>query len=125
MFLAHPIRLSQREVAVARCLTAAREFESEDDVIIWMIDNQLARRNINDGIKYVLADQKREALERIGLKRKQEMGAIGGASHGIKVLSLSDKTFIEPIAIDSDPASIEQPQPKKGIAPHNTQKEIA
>ena len=101
--------------------TTGREFESEDDVIIWMIDNQLARRNINDGIKYVLADQKREALLRIGLKN---MSVAGGdnTDYARAGLSLSDKPALLQLVRDIDsPKEL----PKKVIAPHNTQKEIA
>ena len=120
------------EIATRRGLpfkTTVREFESEDEVIIWMIDNQLARRNINDGIKYVLADQKREALERIGLKNNklstETRWEISRANSAVIALSLNDKAITKPIAIDSDPVSIEKPQTKKVIAPHNTRNEIA
>lgn len=102
--------------------TTGREFDSEDEVIIWMIDNQLARRNINDGIKYVLADQKREALLRIGLKNKADAGGDKKSESARSLLSLSDKSDLLQLVRDIDPP---KELPKKGIVPHNTQKEIA
>ena len=42
--------------------TENKHFDSEDDVKIWMIDNQEGRRNLTDGWKYKLQQRKKEIL---------------------------------------------------------------
>lgn len=42
--------------------TESKNFSSEDDVILWMIDNQNGRRNLTDGWKYKLQQRKKEIL---------------------------------------------------------------
>ena len=95
VFLAHnrhdKIETGQKKCAVAHCLTTGREFDSEDDVIIWMIDNQLARRNLSEFVKFELTATQKEALERIGLKVMQAMGAIGRDLQLNGGLSIVDK----------------------------------
>lgn len=46
--------------------TIDKEFDSEDDVRIWMIDNQEGRRNLTDGWKYKLKNTKKEILAKKG-----------------------------------------------------------
>ena len=48
--------------------TESKYFKNEDDVILWMIDNQNGRRNLNDGWKYKLQQRKKAIL----LKRAKE-----------------------------------------------------
>ena len=74
--------------------TESKQFDSEDDVILWMIDNQNGRRNLNDGWKYKLQQRKKEILTKKG---KQNISANKG---GTTTLSTIDKV------------------------PHNTRKEI-
>lgn len=119
--------------------TISKEFDSEDDVIIWMIDNQLARRNLSEFVKFELTATQKEALERIGLKNKS-IGGGDNTDYGRAVLSIVDKTVLVPtLTATDDQAQIEaqsspivkptiaipEPQPKKVIAPHNTRNEIA
>ena len=119
--------------------TTVREFASEDDVIIWMIDNQLARRNLSEFVKFELTATQKEAWERIGLKNKS-IGGGDNTDYGRAVLSTIDKTALVPtLTATDDQAQIEaqsspivkptiaipEPQPKKVIAPHNTRNEIA
>jgi len=114
---------NRHEIATRHGLTyrtIEREFADEDAVIVWMIDNQLARRNINDGIKYKLAVQKRDVLERIGLKKMQEMGAVGRKIQSNGGLSVTDNPPFP------EAESITHPeQPKKASVPHNTREQIA
>ena len=42
--------------------TVSKEFDSIDDVKVWMIDNQQGRRNLTDGWKFELAQVKKELL---------------------------------------------------------------
>lgn len=138
--------------------TISKDFASEDDVIVWMIDNQLARRNLSEYVKFELTATQKEALERIGLKKMQDGGGDKKSEEARSGLSIVDKPdlaknqnwaeYSSAIAnkdelIASHKASVEsthqqqpspivkpavvipEPQPKKVITPHNTQKEIA
>lgn len=69
--------------------TIDKEFDSEDDVKIWMIDNQDGRRNLTDGWKYKLQQIKKEILLKKG-KDKQLQTLKQGLD--IPVLSIIDKT---------------------------------
>jgi len=42
--------------------TENKHFDNEDDVYLWMIDNQNGRRNLTDGWKYKLQQRKKEIL---------------------------------------------------------------
>lgn len=79
--------------------TDERTFPSEDDVVIWMIDNQKGRRNLTDFVKLELAEIKRE---RLAHKGREKISKVQEARHA--GLSLS--------TIDKD-------------TPHNTRNEIA
>jgi N6-adenosine-specific RNA methylase IME4 len=46
--------------------TKALMLNSRDDAIVWIVDNQAGRRNLDDWAIYNLQDTKREALARIG-----------------------------------------------------------
>lgn len=81
-------------------ITAVHEFESEDDVVIWIIDNQKGRRNLTDFVKFELAQVKAECLKRKGQEKYER--TVGRPS---KSLSTIDNDFQEP--------------------KHNTQKTIA
>ena len=50
--------------------TEERQFEDEDAVMIWMIDNQMGRRNINNAEKIRLAMKKIDILSRAAEGRK-------------------------------------------------------
>ena len=77
--------------------TIDKEFKDDDEVIIWMIDNQDGRRNLTDGWKYKLQQIKKEIL----LKKGKKNMSIGGELK--EGLSIVDKPLLK----------------------HNTQKEIA
>ena len=80
------------EIAIKHKLkfeTQSKQFNSEDDVKIWMIDNQEGRRNLTDGWKYKLKNTKKEILIKIG-KEKQLQTLKQGVT--IPVLSIVDKT---------------------------------
>lgn len=77
--------------------TEIKDFPGEDDVVIWMIDNQKGRRNLTDFVKLELAEVKAERLRKKGREKQKETLKQG------PVLSIIDKTE----------------------APHNTRNEIA
>jgi site-specific DNA-methyltransferase (adenine-specific) len=83
--------------------TESKHFDSEDDVYLWMIDNQNGRRNLTDGWKYKLQQRKKEILANKG---KEEKSKAGGNKKSL--LSIVDKSDI-----------------KSENERHNTRKEIA
>ena len=88
--------------------TVEMEFESREHVKLWILENQLSRRNLTDGQRFDVALQKKEVLAQAGREKKVE----SGKEHhkGVpKVLSKNDNTF----------GSIKE-SPK-----HNTRQEIA
>jgi DNA modification methylase len=80
-----------------------KHFNDLDEVKVWIINNQLGRRNLPDYVKFELVQKKKKILLEIGRQKKINDGKIARDKQ-LGVLSLSDKT------------------PKE---PHNTQKEIA
>ena len=64
------------------------EFDSIEDVKVWMIDNQKARRNLTDGWKYELAQVKKAILLKKGREKQIQTLKKGDAP----VLSIVDKT---------------------------------
>jgi len=66
------------------------EFENLDDVKIWMIDNQMSRRNISDFIKFELIQKKKEILQARG--REKQIQTLGGYKHHPSDLSIIDRT---------------------------------
>jgi len=77
--------------------TENKHFENENDVKIWMIDNQNGRRNLTDGWKYKLQQNRKEILLEKG---KQNMSLGGELKEAL--------------------STIDKPLPK-----HDTRKEIA
>jgi site-specific DNA-methyltransferase (adenine-specific) len=71
--------------------TESKTFKDEDDVILWMIDNQNGRRNLTDGWKYKLQQRKKEILLEKGELKK----VVDGKNYRDKqlgVLSIVDNT---------------------------------
>jgi len=72
--------------------TLEMNFNSKNDVKLWMIDNQKGRRNLTDGWKFELAQKKKDIL----LQKGKENKIIAGKEFhkgNTKVLSTIDKTF--------------------------------
>lgn len=70
--------------------TIKMDFKSEDEVFIWMIDNQGGRRNLTDGWRYELIQKKREILLKKGKEKQSEGGKAIRKSQN-EVLSNIDK----------------------------------
>ena len=68
--------------------TKQKEFESEDVAKVWIIDNQNGRRNLTDGWKYELKQERKRLLATEGLKRKSH----GETAPGKTLLSHNDKS---------------------------------
>jgi hypothetical protein len=73
--------------------TESKEFESDDDVKIWMIDNQEGRRNLTDGWKYKLKNTKKEILFKKGEAKRIET-KIGNNNASKTKLSIIDQRCI-------------------------------
>jgi hypothetical protein len=69
-----------------------RDFESMDEVKVWMIDNQKGRRNLTDGWKFELAQERKKILAEKG---KENMSKGGGDQRS--GLSIVDKPDIKTI----------------------------
>ena len=80
--------------------TITQDFASENDVVIWMVDNQKGRRNLTDFVKLELAEVKADRLRRKG---RDKISKVQEARHAGVSLSIIDKD----------------------TTPHNTQREIA
>jgi phage N-6-adenine-methyltransferase len=70
--------------------TFEKEFDSEDDAMLWMLDTQAGRRNLTDGWRWDLKLKKREILLRQGKEKQKE--TLGGFKYEPSVLSNNDKT---------------------------------
>jgi len=77
--------------------TVEKEFANEIEAKIWIIDNNMARRNLTDFQKYETFELKRKLLKEKGREKQKETQLIGGyKSEQKSVLSKSDKTEKEP-----------------------------
>lgn len=70
--------------------TIEMQFDSDIDVKIWMIDNALSRRNLNDWQDYNLREKKRKLEANKGLEEQ-----IKGGGDKKSVLSIMDKSDIK------------------------------
>jgi len=72
-----------------------KKFDSIDEVKVWIINNQLGRRNLPDYVKFELIQKKKEILLEIGKKNMQEAGK-NGRYLQLGGLSIIDKPLKEP-----------------------------
>ena len=85
--------------------TIANEFDTREDVMLWMINNQLGKRNLPEYVKYELMEKKTEILKDKGKKTQGKR---------TDLLSTIDKK----LNIQEPLSTIDKPS-------HNTQKIIA
>ena len=69
--------------------TIQKEFANENEVKVWIIQNQLARRNLSDWQRYELTSERRKILEAEG---KKNLRKATGSSKGM-TLSTNDKVI--------------------------------
>ena len=86
------------------------EFSTKQDAMVWMIDNQLSRRNLPDFCKCELVAKKKELLLAAGIEKMEE----GGSKHAGNQYTDGK---MEGLSIMDKPST-----PKEA---HNTQKAIA
>ena len=89
--------------------TLPYEFKSDQEAKIWIIDNQKGRRNITDGWKWELAQEKKRLLEEKG--REKYKKDVGRPSKEKSLSIIDNNKFTD---------NIPKQEPK-----HNTQKELA
>jgi hypothetical protein len=68
------------------------DFDSEQEAMLWIINNQLGRRNLSDFQKIELMEKKKYILLEKGRERQREAGNQYGEKHPQEVLSLNDKS---------------------------------
>jgi N6-adenosine-specific RNA methylase IME4 len=66
-----------------------RDFESIDEVKVWMIDNQKGRRNLTDGWKFELAQERKKIIAEKG-KEKQSHGLTAPNKTLLSIVDKSD-----------------------------------
>ncbi len=81
----HGIPLRTREV----------QFASEDEAKLWIISNQLARRNISEYARFELVEKRKSILLEMGRQKQQSAGR-EARDKQLGVLSIIDKTPEEP-----------------------------
>jgi N6-adenosine-specific RNA methylase IME4 len=70
--------------------TSEKAFESRDDAMLWIIDNQNSRRNLSDYVKFELKDKKTEILSKKG-KEKQLQTLKQNATTVPSIIDKTDK----------------------------------
>lgn len=69
-----------------------RVFESEYKAMVWIINNQLGRRNLTDFQRAELVTKKKDLLLEKGREKQREAGERYGEKHPREVLSFNDRT---------------------------------
>lgn len=118
--------------------TTQMDFASRNDAMLWMIKNQLARRNLSAADRILLAQKQRPMLEEIARKNQQEAGGDHKSEEFKKSAVVnSDKSRSEEIAVvqsdksdpDETPSVYEllgvDPEPPKKANKVNVRDEIA
>ena len=86
-------------------------FESEDHAVLWIIDNQMGRRNLTDFVKLELEEIKNDTTFRIQGINNMSMGAINRGFAGNQYKKVDGLSIMD--------------KPSKTEPVHNTQKKIA
>lgn len=102
------------------------EFESKEDVKLWMIDNQKGRRNLSDFVKYELSQIKAEILREKGREKISKVVSLANqinpkkSDNDFSTLSIIDKVENKIKAYDTEVKEVAEK-----IKKHNTRNEIA
>jgi len=81
---------------IAYC-TTSMDFDNRQDVIVWMLENQLGRRNLTEGQRYQLASSLAEIVAEQGKQNQREAGKQYGEGHPKEELCLNLDKALEPI----------------------------
>jgi hypothetical protein len=77
--------------------TSDRSFNSRDDARVWIINNQLGRRNLNDSDRIILAEKKAESLRVLAKENQSQAG--GDKKSEKSLLSQKTKAVKDPINV--------------------------
>lgn len=110
--------------------TMQKDFASRDDVLLWMIDTQFSRRNLDAPDRILLAQKKAPILERLAKQRQREYYGNQYDNRTVVQMDKSpssetsfvqmDKTEKEPI-----PKPEPKPEPKEPPKPIHVREEVA
>lgn len=108
--------------------TMQKDFASRDDVLLWMIDTQFSRRNLDAPDRILLAQKKAPILERLARKKQVEAGAKNIEKYNETSFVHLDKTSKKKEPIQSEkqihPAET-KPEPKEPPKPIHVREEVA
>lgn len=98
--------------------TVQEDFKSRDDVLLWMIDTQFSRRNLDAPDRILLAQKKAPILERLARKKQVEAGGDKKSSEYKEIAFVQmDKSDLE--------NPIPKPEPKQEQKPIHVREEVA
>ena len=96
--------------------TVQKEFTSRDEVMLWMIDTQFSRRNLDAPDRILLAQKKAPILEKLARKKQVKAGTEFGKGLPKKeeiAFVNNDKSYISEqpkTAVPEKPKAVEQPK---------------
>ena len=90
-----------------------QDLKSKDEVLLWMIDNQITRRNLSSGNKIILAQRKAPILEKLAKANLKLASGGDRKSENYKNQGLSEVTKVDCKKPETtQPQKIEYSKPK-------------
>lgn len=78
--------------------TTTKDFADRNEAMLWMIDNQLARRNVSTADRILLAQTKKPLLEKLAKQRQQLSGKMYGRGMNKEIGCVkTDTTYVDDI----------------------------
>ena len=104
--------------------TVQEDFKSRDDVLLWMIDTQFSRRNLDAPDRILLAQKKAHILERLARKKQVEAGA-----KNIEKYNETSFVHLDKTSKNKEPIQPTKPEPnlekKESPKPIHVREEVA
>lgn len=106
--------------------TVQKDFASRDDVMLWMIDTQFSRRNLDAPDRILLAQKKAPILERLARKSHYEAVAKSNSERTKQKTIVVQMDNDEKLAINQPTISpVSKPEPKEPPKPIHVREEVA
>lgn len=106
--------------------TVQKEFTSRDDVLLWMIDTQFSRRNLDAPDRILLAQKKAPILERLARKSHYEAVAKSNSERTNQKAIVVQMDNDEKLAINQPTVSpVPKPETKEPPKPIHVREEVA
>lgn len=108
--------------------TIEKDFKSRDEVLLWMIDTQISRRNLSSGNKIILAQRKAPILEKLAKANLKLASGGDRKSENYKNQGLSEVTKVDCKKPETtQPQKIEYKKPKiiEPAKPIHVREEVA